>query len=486
MNKKITLFFTTLIVAVLCFTVTAYAGTSIDSATRVYAGHDYNVNIEYDNTEYYYYFIPTVSGTYSFYSTGNLDTYGTIYDSNYSVIKTSDDDGSDSNFLIKQNLTKGTVYYFSARTYGYTPGNFNVHFRLVSAVKNISKSTIAFTSNKKHIYTGNAKKPAVVVKYGGKKLVKGRDYTVSYKNNKNAGKATVIIKGKGNYTGTKKKNFTIGKKTIKKVIMRDVTYNGKSKVPAVMYKKKQKYTYDGEVYYETVERSYKKGRDYTVKVKGPHKQVGTYTAIVKFKGNYKGTVKKKYIIRPRAVSKVSTKPKTTSSIYVRWNKVKNVTGYKVYRYNGSSYKLYLTTSKNSCIIKRPKNSTEQTVSFYIRTYKKIKGKNYYNHSYKDYYDSGRVKLSAPKITVVRTDFGEFKTYFDHADNYEFQRCKYKDFKCHEYTCDLSTWRGYTDAIRSYNLESGCTYYVRARIYYYTDSGRLVVGPWSKVKKVVAY
>ena len=37
------------------------------------------------------------------------------------------------------------------------------------------------------------------------------DYTVSYKNNTNAGKATVTITGKGKYNGSVTKTFTIQK-----------------------------------------------------------------------------------------------------------------------------------------------------------------------------------------------------------------------------------------------------------------------------------
>lgn len=68
---------------------------------------------------------------------------------------------------------------------------------------------------KTYTYTGKAIKPTPTVKLDGKKLVKGTDYTVSYKNNKKTGKAYVIIKGKGSYTGTVKVAFTIKKKTTK-------------------------------------------------------------------------------------------------------------------------------------------------------------------------------------------------------------------------------------------------------------------------------
>ena len=41
------------------------------------------------------------------------------------------------------------------------------------------------------------------------KLVNGTDYTVTYKNNKNIGTATVTITGKGDYKGTKTLKFRI-------------------------------------------------------------------------------------------------------------------------------------------------------------------------------------------------------------------------------------------------------------------------------------
>ncbi|MDQ0289312.1 MBG domain-containing protein [Oligosphaera ethanolica] len=63
-------------------------------------------------------------------------------------------------------------------------------------------------------YTGVAQKPEPDVKDGDDTLVLGTDYTLTYANNTNAGTATVTVKGKGNYTGTKDKTFTIGKATL--------------------------------------------------------------------------------------------------------------------------------------------------------------------------------------------------------------------------------------------------------------------------------
>ncbi|MBR3243154.1 MAG: hypothetical protein IKF90_10720 [Parasporobacterium sp.] len=60
-------------------------------------------------------------------------------------------------------------------------------------------------------YNGKAQKPAVTVKYGTEKLIEGTDYTVTYRNNKNAGTAEAVVTGKGCCTGTVTKKFTIAK-----------------------------------------------------------------------------------------------------------------------------------------------------------------------------------------------------------------------------------------------------------------------------------
>lgn len=71
----------------------------------------------------------------------------------------------------------------------------------------LSKAKVASIANK--VYTGKSLTPTVKVTVDGKTLTKGTDYTVTYKNNKNPGKATITIKGKGNYTGTKIVTFKI-------------------------------------------------------------------------------------------------------------------------------------------------------------------------------------------------------------------------------------------------------------------------------------
>ena len=88
---------------------------------------------------------------------------------------------------------------------------FSITAKPPTAKPSIANATI--TLNKKsYVYDGKEKKPFVKVVVGGKTLVNGTDYTVSYTNNKNIGKATVTVTGKGKYVGSIKTTFDINVK----------------------------------------------------------------------------------------------------------------------------------------------------------------------------------------------------------------------------------------------------------------------------------
>lgn len=65
-----------------------------------------------------------------------------------------------------------------------------------------------------YTYSGSPLTPDPVLSYNGRTLVKGTDYTLTYSNNINPGTATVIITGKGDFTGTVKVSFTIKAKPV--------------------------------------------------------------------------------------------------------------------------------------------------------------------------------------------------------------------------------------------------------------------------------
>ena len=74
--------------------------------------------------------------------------------------------------------------------------------------KSISSATVSL-SIATCSFDGKVKTPSVTVKLGSTALRNGIDYVVSYSNNKNVGKATVVITGKGLYAGTITRTFVI-------------------------------------------------------------------------------------------------------------------------------------------------------------------------------------------------------------------------------------------------------------------------------------
>ena len=114
----------------------------------------------------------------------------------------------------------------------------------------ISSFTFSKIANKP--YTGKAIKPSVTVKDGDKKLVKGTDYTVSYKNNTKIGTATVIVTGKGKYSGTKELTFNIVPKKTK------ISIDEVSKSKAVINWKQSKGADGYEIWCSTNGESYTK------------------------------------------------------------------------------------------------------------------------------------------------------------------------------------------------------------------------------------
>ena len=125
-------------------------------------------------------------------------------------------------------------------------------------------------------YKGKKIKTRVKITYNGTTLVEKKDYSLSYKNNKNIGKAIVIIKGEGNYYGKVKKTFKIVPKstTIKsaKIKNQKITLKWKKVKSAQGYKI---YTGNGKVY-KTIKNN--KTTSYTTKKLSTGK---TYTFYIK-------------------------------------------------------------------------------------------------------------------------------------------------------------------------------------------------------------
>lgn len=179
-------------------------------------------------------------------------------------------------------------------------------------------------------YTGKAQTQSITVKYGNKTLKNGKDYTVSYQNNINAGTAYVIIKGKGSYSGTVKRSFTIK--------------------PAIIYKQCTFYKIASQYYtgsqikpvpkIKNGTTTLKNGTDFTLTYQN-NVNKGTAKVYIKGKGNYSGSCSLTFSITARPVSTLKiTVPSVT--------------------YNGKAQKPAVTVKYNNY---KFKNGTDYTLSY---------------------------------------------------------------------------------------------------------------------------
>lgn len=88
-------------------------------------------------------------------------------------------------------------------------GNYKGTVKVTYKIKKRSVKGLTYKYSKTKVYNGKTRTAGVVIKNGKVRLVKNRDYTIAYKNNKEMGKASVTIAGKGYYYGKKVLRFSI-------------------------------------------------------------------------------------------------------------------------------------------------------------------------------------------------------------------------------------------------------------------------------------
>ena len=229
----------------------------------------------------------------------------------------------------------------------------------------ISKASVTLSTST-YAYDGKAKTPSVNVKVNGKTLKKDTDYTVSYSNNTKVGTAKVTITGKGNYTGSVSKTYSI-KNNFKKATISGISnksYTGKNITQSITVK------YNG--------KTLKNGTDYTVSCSN-NKSIGTATVKIAGKGSYTGTITKTFKINPakQEIQKLTAKSK---AFFVDWAQKGSATGYEIQYATNSKF-----TSAKKVTITNNKTDTK-TISklsgkkkYYVRvrSYTTVKGTKYY-------------------------------------------------------------------------------------------------------------
>ena len=85
-------------------------------------------------------------------------------------------------------------------------GELTAEFEIIGSPIDVCDMTL---ETYQFIYNGKENKPGIIAMLGDVQLTEGVDYTISFADNINAGTATAIIHGIGNYSGTKEAQFTI-------------------------------------------------------------------------------------------------------------------------------------------------------------------------------------------------------------------------------------------------------------------------------------
>ena len=188
------------------------------------------------------------------------------------------------------------------------------------------------TGSSSYTYTGRAISPLTSVALDGASLTLGRDYTLSYVNNINAGTALIIVNGCGSYEGTAIGTFTISPKPISAADVAlgqsSFTYSGKPFTPSVTV------SLDGT--------AIAADSDYTLSFIN-NVNAGTASVIVSGCNNYSGTVIGSFTISPRSLASAAV----------------SISG-KVYTYTGKAIKPAAAVTLSGATLKK---GSDYTISF---------------------------------------------------------------------------------------------------------------------------
>ena len=442
--------------------------------------------------------MPSVTVTYGQTALANGTDYMVVYRNNVDV-------GTATAVIVGQGNYSGT------KVVTYTIGALPISNASVSVIPD-------------QTYSGQAITPEVTLTHNSAALVNGTDYTVSYSNNKNAGTATAVITGIGNYSGTMKTTFRIMPLSIYSAYNTEVSnqsYTGKAIEPKmdILYGNTiltkgvdytVSYSDNKEVgsakvtvtgignfcdswffYFEITEcniknatigkiadqfctgkavkpgvsvklgsTKLKKDQDYTVKYSN-NKKAGTATVTISGIANYTGTAKTTFKIVNK-VNNVKAASAGYNSIKLSWDKLNNATGYKIYRAEkkDGSYECIKTISD-----KDTTTYTDKKLTCGKKYYYKVAPYKSSTVGKKSGAVSAKPSLAKPK-SMAATAKGS-KTInvswkkVSGASGYEVYR---SDSKKGTYKKVATTKKGSTVSYKNKKLKKGTTYYYKVRAY----------------------
>lgn len=275
--------------------------------------------------------------------------------------KTLTEDDYDVEYANNVNVGTATVTVTGTGKYiGTKTKEFEIKASGQTTVDEIDlKDAVLTLDQTSYVYDGLEKKPSVSVTVKGK-AVPAENYTVSYINNINAGTATVIVAGKGNYTGNATVDFTISKApAVIKLQSASITKEIGSKAFAF-----------GASVNSGGNLSYTSNNNKVVKIangKGKAAAIGkaTITITAVETQNYEAAgIKLSVTITPKKAKLISIKSKKAGQATIKWKKDSKASGYMIKYSEKKNFK------KAKTITVKSKKTTSRTV-------KMAKGKTYY-------------------------------------------------------------------------------------------------------------
>ena len=374
-------------------------------------------------------------------------------------------EGKDYTISYRNNLNVGvtTVIATGMGDYtGYTSKNFTITKRALAGGTVSVASSVSFT--------GSNITPSVTVKVAGRSLTNGTDYTVSYSNNKNVGKATVKITGKGNYSGSLSAKFDI--------------------VPAKQQIQKLETKYKG-FFVDWAQKGSATGYDveYSVKANMSGAVSKHLTANKPDTLTVSGLAgDKTYYVRVRSYTNVNGKV-----YYGAWSDIKSiktannditkatVSGISTKAFTGKAIKQNVTVKVGNTVLK---NGTDYTVSYSNnkkvgKATVKITGKGKYGGVITKTFKINPAKQEIQKLTAKSKSFFVDWAQKGSATGYEIQYATNSKFTGAK---KVTITNNKTDKTTVSKLSANKKYYVRVRSYT-TVGGTKYYGAWSAVKNV---
>ena len=387
------------------------------------------------------------------------------------VVKVGDrtlENKTDYTLSYKNNTIAGTATVTIKGTGNYT-GSISKTF--VINPSPVSGAEVAGIKAK--TYNGKAQTQAPVVKVGGRTLKDKTDYTLSYKNNTNAGTATVMIKGKGNYTGSIAKTFKINKAAQKPACKTSLVSVGKTGTFTITGSKGKLTVTSADKKIATISKIDQSKKKVTVKgVKvGSVKLTIKSAAAANFNA---GSVTVTLKIVPAATAKI-TADNQAKGIKLTWAKVAGANGYIVYRNNK---KIKTITKGATVTFTDTAANTNGTKYTYKIVAKASTGNSTLSKSLAAY------RVASPAVKTLKNSASKKMTVSwgknAKANGYQIQYSTSSKFKSGNKTANITKAGTVSKVIGS--LAKGKTYYVRIRTYK-TVGKTKYWSSWSASKKV---